>query len=146
MTGECTMSEHIAELNRDDVARLRDWLETPNGGHRVPQKPRGVPYSSTRVTFEAVQGGGILVRMYDYSEGPEHVDTLSQAPHEIVAISKDGGLRRKCFCGEIISLNRDRSASGFDMKKTLAATNWLAGEHVKRGNAYAAKRKEKSGA
>ena len=53
------MSEHITELNPGGVDKLRAWLVRPSGS-----------LSMGRVTFEAVEGGGILVRSRPYT-GPE---------------------------------------------------------------------------
>lgn len=44
--------EYIAELLGSDVTGFRQWLSQPNGSHTVG-----------RVTFEAVEGNGILVRV-----------------------------------------------------------------------------------
>ena len=49
------MSEHIAELNAPELARLRDWLTRPNGA-----------WTSGRVTFDAVEHGGVLIRVSAY--------------------------------------------------------------------------------
>lgn len=45
--------EHIAELSRGERMGLLSWLQAPNGGCTLGQPG---------VTFEAVEGGGILVR------------------------------------------------------------------------------------
>jgi hypothetical protein len=50
--------EYVIQLSARQVARLRAWLEFPNGG---------LPLD--RVTFEAVEGGGILVRSDPYRAG-----------------------------------------------------------------------------
>lgn len=50
--------EHIVQLNREETQRLRTWLERPKGG-----------ISLGRSTFEAVEGGGILVRTEPFSHG-----------------------------------------------------------------------------
>ena len=47
--------EHIVDLNAAEVARLREWLARPNGSHG-----RG------RVHFNAVEGGGVMVRTHPY--------------------------------------------------------------------------------
>lgn len=47
--------EHIVELGRAQRETLIEWLQNPNGSHRAG-----------RVTFEAVEGGGILVRTDPY--------------------------------------------------------------------------------
>jgi hypothetical protein len=44
-----------ADVRPSDMAALRQWLERPNGSHG-PESSRGL------VTFDAVVGGGILVR------------------------------------------------------------------------------------
>lgn len=48
--------EHLTELNPCGVDRLREWLARPDGA-----------LSMGRVTFEAVAGGGILVRTKPYT-------------------------------------------------------------------------------
>jgi hypothetical protein len=48
--------EHLTELNPVGVDRLRTWLARPNGS-----------LTMGRVTFEAVAGGGILVRTKPYT-------------------------------------------------------------------------------
>ena len=53
--------EHITELNPGGVDKLRGWLVRPNGS-----------LTMGRVTFEAVEGGGVLVRTLPYT-GPERV-------------------------------------------------------------------------
>lgn len=45
------MAEHIVKVPSVEMERLRKWLERPNGGLRIGA-----------VTFEAVEGGSILVR------------------------------------------------------------------------------------
>jgi len=50
--------EHIVQLNREETQRLRTWLERLNGG-----------ISLGRSTFEAVEGGGILVRTKPFRAG-----------------------------------------------------------------------------
>lgn len=57
--------EHIVELNPTQAGRLREWLDKPNGSHRP----------TSRVGFEAVCGGGLLVRTKPYGEeGAERED------------------------------------------------------------------------
>jgi hypothetical protein len=51
--------EHVTELNPGGTDKLRAWLARPRGS-----------LSMGRVTFEAVAGGGILVRTRPYT-GPE---------------------------------------------------------------------------
>jgi hypothetical protein len=51
--------EHIVQISARDVDLLRSWLEWPNGSF-------GVGKRKDRVTFEAVQGGGVLVRTLPY--------------------------------------------------------------------------------
>lgn len=50
--------EHIVELSPEQRRVLSLWLNAPNGGCVIG-----------RVTFEAVEGGGILVRTEPYSYG-----------------------------------------------------------------------------
>jgi hypothetical protein len=45
--------EHIVKVQPRDMAALRQWLERPNGAHGRLE---------SRVTFEAVEDGGIWVR------------------------------------------------------------------------------------
>lgn len=128
------MPEHIAELNRTDTAALREWLVRPNGAHVVPQKPRGVPHSSTRVVFEAVEGGGILVRTHNYAEdiGREAKPAAASKPdprHAIIG-TRDNRHRIKCLCGATIELLGTRR----DAKGSVAVKR-LAELHVERGNA-----------
>lgn len=47
--------EHLTELNPGGTGKLRAWLASPNGS-----------LTMGRVTFEAVAGGGILVRTQPY--------------------------------------------------------------------------------
>lgn len=51
--------EHVTELNPPGTDKLRKWLVRPSGS-----------LTMGRVTFEAVAGGGILVRTQSYT-GPE---------------------------------------------------------------------------
>ena len=44
-------NQHTVELNVHQTAAFRHWLAQPNGTHRVG-----------RVSFEAVEGGGILIK------------------------------------------------------------------------------------
>ncbi len=44
--------EHIVDIYYRDMAELRTWMERPNGAHVV----------SDRVSFEAVEGGGVWIR------------------------------------------------------------------------------------
>jgi hypothetical protein len=53
------MSEHVACLSLAERERLQEWLEHPSGG---------LPLSL--VTFEAVQGGGVMVRTTGYKDAP----------------------------------------------------------------------------
>jgi len=46
-------AEHIVELFSRDMPALRQWLQNPNGAFCD---------AGPRITLEAVQGGGILVR------------------------------------------------------------------------------------
>jgi hypothetical protein len=48
--------EHIVQLNCKEREDLIKWLNHPSGAHL-----------DGRATFEAVQGGGILVRTQPYS-------------------------------------------------------------------------------
>lgn len=52
--------EHIVQLNSRQVDALRVWLRSPNGCH--------CPLD--RVTFEAVENGGLLVRTQPYTYKP----------------------------------------------------------------------------
>lgn len=52
------MDEHIVKVQPRDMEALRAWLVRPNGSHG-----RG------RVTFEAVEDGGILVRTQPFRPG-----------------------------------------------------------------------------
>lgn len=54
------MAEHVAWVRRKDLYRLRKWMEAPNGSFTV---------DNSRVTFEAVEDGGILVRTRDWQHG-----------------------------------------------------------------------------
>lgn len=47
--------EHIVGIRADRMDDLREWMQSPNGGHPVG-----------RVTFESVEGGGIWVRTRPY--------------------------------------------------------------------------------
>lgn len=49
--------ERIVQMSARDTDLLRSWLEWPNGSFSAG---RG------RVTFEAVEGGGVLVRTLPY--------------------------------------------------------------------------------
>lgn len=49
---------HVVELSADQVASVRNFLEKPNGSFNL-----GLP---ARIVFEAVQGGGALVRTCPY--------------------------------------------------------------------------------
>lgn len=49
--------EHVVQVNRGDLAALREWLRSPNGAFT----PRCAP----RLTFEAC-AGGVLVRSKPY--------------------------------------------------------------------------------
>ena len=49
--------EHIVQLGDHERQALLEWLARPNGSHVVVGK---------RVIFEAVVGGGILVRTQPY--------------------------------------------------------------------------------
>jgi len=46
------MGEHNVQLNREQAAKLRAWLATPNGSCSL----------GDRLTVESVEGGGLLVR------------------------------------------------------------------------------------
>lgn len=48
-------TEHSVELNNAERIKLARWLERPNGA-----------FITRRATFEAVEGGGILVRTQPY--------------------------------------------------------------------------------
>jgi len=50
------MSEHVVDIHPRDMWALRAWLVRPNGSHNIG-----------RVTFEAVENGGIMVRTRPYS-------------------------------------------------------------------------------
>jgi hypothetical protein len=52
ITHHCETPERIVQLGADDAARLRAWLARPNGGIKL----------GSRLTVEAVEGGGLLVR------------------------------------------------------------------------------------
>jgi hypothetical protein len=51
-------SEHIVQLNSRETQALREWLRAPNGSHIS---------ANWRVTFDAVENGGLLVRTQPYS-------------------------------------------------------------------------------
>jgi len=51
MIRRASQLSHTVSLRHRDVKRLRAWLDSPNGSLRME-----------RVVFEAVEGGGILVR------------------------------------------------------------------------------------
>lgn len=51
-----TAREHIVQLNPDQRQSLQTWLKHPNGSLRLG-----------RACFEAVQGGGILIRTDAYA-------------------------------------------------------------------------------
>lgn len=53
--------EHIVQLNNNDRMKLLEWMKSPNGSHRIG-----------RVNFEAVEGGGLLVRTDPY--GVEYIE------------------------------------------------------------------------
>jgi hypothetical protein len=53
--------EHIVQMSARDARLLEAWLKRPNGSLRL--------HSAWRVTFEAVQGGGVLVRTLPYDAG-----------------------------------------------------------------------------
>lgn len=53
--GQPTNREHVAQLTPAERAALLEWLEHPNGS-----------LSMGRVTFEAVENGGLLVRTEPY--------------------------------------------------------------------------------
>lgn len=48
--------EYIAQLSRSQREELSSWLRSPNGALTV----------GDRVTFEAVEGGGVLVRVRSF--------------------------------------------------------------------------------
>lgn len=50
--------EHLVQINNNDRMQLREWMASPNGSHRIG-----------RVNFEAVVGGGLMIRTdpYDYA-------------------------------------------------------------------------------
>lgn len=50
--------EHIVAVAAKHMDNLRRWLERPNGS-----------FTADRVTLEAVEGGGILVRTQPYGRG-----------------------------------------------------------------------------
>lgn len=52
--------ERIARIRSIAMPELRKWLENPNGAFSVPK---------SNVTFEAVEGGGILVRVRKWQMG-----------------------------------------------------------------------------
>lgn len=56
------MSEHVIQINRQQREQLMDWLESPNGAHTV----------NYRLTFNAVEGGGVLVRTHPYEYVKEY--------------------------------------------------------------------------
>lgn len=57
--------EHLVDVPYRHMANLRAWLERPNGSHNIG-----------RVTFEAVEGGGVLVRTLPYSYPEPRFDDL----------------------------------------------------------------------
>lgn len=46
------MGEHVIQVGRDDKDRLIEFMRDPNGSHWV----------NDRLTVEAVEGGGVLIR------------------------------------------------------------------------------------
>lgn len=50
-----SVDNHMVELSADDRRRLVAWLERPNGS-----------LVFDRVSFDAVEGGGVLVRTLPY--------------------------------------------------------------------------------
>jgi len=63
--------EHQLQLTSSQAAALRTWLSRPNGAW-----PASTPYA--RLTVEAVEGGGLLVRTYQVSsdQRPDPVSAL----------------------------------------------------------------------
>jgi hypothetical protein len=57
--------EHAVQLGAGDVASLRRWLDSPNGGWYLHAPGTLV----SRASFEAVDGGGVLVRTQPYRVG-----------------------------------------------------------------------------
>lgn len=53
--------EYISQLTNDQRLKLLKWLENPNGSHSV-----GMRGHQPLPVFEAVEGGGILVRTKPY--------------------------------------------------------------------------------
>lgn len=131
------MSEHVVWLSRAEVVALRAWLDHPNGAHGVrwPEKDVSDFLRGTRVVFEAVEGGGLLVRTQRRAEVVESTPE-AEPPHEIVD-SRDSGHRLFCRCGEKIELRVSPRT-----EKVLEATQHLARLHVERGNAAAEKIRE----
>lgn len=52
--------EHIVQINNDERMKLLEWMARPNGSHPIG-----------RVNFEAVAGGGLLVRTDPYDHAVE---------------------------------------------------------------------------
>jgi len=71
--------EHVTELNPAGAGKLRAWLEHPSGG-----------LSMGRVTFEAVSGGGILVRTAPYA-GPASVVRVGRIDGDPGAVTEPPG-------------------------------------------------------
>lgn len=71
--------EHIVQVPAHAVPTLRRWLESPNGAH--------TPFQ--RLTVEAVQGGGILVRTKPYGEREEPCEACEGQTTIIDPISGD---------------------------------------------------------
>lgn len=56
--------EHVVTISRSDVAKLRKWLEFPNGASPI----MGTRHQS--VHFEAVEGGAVMVRTQPFRYNP----------------------------------------------------------------------------
>jgi len=53
------MTEHLVELSKGDKARLIEWLQRGTGAW--------IPQSSSRLTIEAVEHGGIFIRTHPWA-------------------------------------------------------------------------------
>lgn len=53
--------EHIVQINNNDRMQLLEWMRHPNGSHRI----------GPRLVFDAVAGGGLLVRTDPYDHAVE---------------------------------------------------------------------------
>lgn len=54
------MADRIVWVRGNEMEALRKWLEKPNGSYSV---------QNSRLAFEAVEDGGVLVRIREWREG-----------------------------------------------------------------------------